>query len=136
MGNITTHNRQNTLFFHSESSLGKQSLAYLKSSDFDIRIIDISETKVTGTQWAEIAEKLNMNLSDLVAKDHPDFKSNYDTSTKLSSDDWIKVLQKHPKVLCCPVLINGENYHLIQTPSKIAKILEGEESAQDARSLD
>lgn len=134
MGSITTHNRQNTLIFHSETSLGKQTLAYLKSSDYDIRTIDISESKITGTQWIDISKQLNMPLSQLVEQEHPNFKKNYDSPTNLSSTDWIKVLQKHPIVLRYPIVINSHSYHIIETPSQIAKLLENEQTSKDARS--
>jgi len=136
MGTIATDNNQLTLYYHSKSSLGKQTLAYIKTTSGKINAVDLFETKLTGTQWVDIAKKLNSNLSDLVAQNHPDFKLYYNISNDLSSDDWIKVLQKHPIVLRCPILINGENYHLIETPSKIAKILESEGFSQDARSLE
>ena len=134
MSTIAKDDRQLTLYYHSESSLGKQALAYLNASDRDINPIDISKTKVTGTQWVDIAKNLNMPLSELIDQDHPDFESNYDSPNNLSTDDWIKVIQNSPIALRYPILINGQKYNIIETPSEISKLLEIEDVSQDARS--
>jgi arsenate reductase-like glutaredoxin family protein len=70
----------------------------------------------------------------LVNQEHPEFTNNYDSGLSLDKDDWIKVLQKHPETLRCPILVDGKNYHLIETPSKVSKLIEKEETAEDPRS--
>lgn len=134
MGSIATNKNQVTLYYNSNNSIGKQSLAYLNSSLRSINSIDISKTKVTGKQWLEITSNLNVSLTDLVNQTHPDFKSEYENVNDLSREDWIKILQNKPQVLSYPILIVNKSYHLIETPSKIAKLLESEEKSQDARS--
>ncbi|SFN74241.1 Arsenate reductase, glutaredoxin family [Bizionia echini] len=137
MGTIATDNGKVILYYNSENSLGQQAYAYVNASDRGILAIDISKTKVTGTQWAEIAANLNTNLSGLVNQEHPDFKNNYKTEdASLSNDDWIKVLQNHPSSLRCPILIDGKTFHFIETPSEISKYFDKEEASDDARSQD
>lgn len=124
MGTIATDKRQLILYYHSETSLGKQAYAFAHASDKNILAIDISTTKITGTQWLEISENLNTILSKLVNQEHPDFKKYYKSGISLDKEDWIKVLQKHPDTLRCPILVDGKKFHLVETPSEISKYLE------------
>ncbi|MGY0392836.1 arsenate reductase family protein [Bizionia sp. KMM 8389] len=127
MGTIATEKEKVILYYNSENSLGKQAYSYVNTSNRDVLAIDISKTKVTGTQWIEISEKLEKPLSNLINTEHPDFQKNYDTdNASLSEDDWIKILQNHPTSLRCPILVNGETFHLIETPSEISKYFDKE----------
>lgn len=124
MGVIAQDQRQITLFYHSDTTLGKQTLAYVSSSKMKIHTIDISKTKVTATQWAEIADGLNLRVSDLVNTSHPDFTSIYGKdSIDLDENDWLTVLEKTPKVIAFPILLKGLKYFKIGNPSDIAKML-------------
>ncbi|WP_370098604.1 arsenate reductase family protein [Xanthomarina gelatinilytica] len=134
MGTIATDKKKLILYYHPETSIGKQAYAFALASNKKILAIDISKTKITGTQWLEISENLNTILSKLVNLEHPEFTNNYDSGLSLDKDDWIKVLQKHPETLRCPILVDGKNYHLIETPSKVSKLIEKEETAEDPRS--
>ena len=51
MGTIATDNREINLYYNAETNKGMQTLAYLESSEKKVLAIDLSKTKVTGTQW-------------------------------------------------------------------------------------
>ena len=131
MGSIATDKRQIILYYNSETSLGKQTYAYVQTSNKKILAVDISKTKITGMEWLEISERLNTILSKLVNQEHPDFTKNYTTGISLNKEDWIKVLQNHPETLRCPILANGKVFSLIETPSEVAELLESEEKHED-----
>ncbi|GGG58414.1 arsenate reductase family protein [Bizionia arctica] len=126
MGTIATNQNQVILYYHSETSLGKQAYGFLQATNKKILAIDISKTKVTGMQWLEISENLNTILSKLVNQEHPNFKANFDSGINLDKEDWIKVIQNYPETLRCPILIDGDKYYLIEIPSEISKLLEKE----------
>lgn len=136
MGTIATDKRQVKLYYNSETPNGKKAFAYLNTTQRDFIGIDISKTKVTGTNWVEISKHLNKPLNEFVNQDHPDFKNNYDSTVSLSDTDWIKLLQKKPIILKSPILIDGEDYYMIKTSSDIIKYLSKEEKSFDARSRD
>ncbi|MFB9054323.1 hypothetical protein ACFFVB_14645 [Formosa undariae] len=130
MGVLAEDNKQLTLIYSSESSVGKQTLAYANASDKKLLSIDISKTKVTGTQWAEIASKLGLKIGDLVDQEHPNYVKNFgDKGAILSSEDWIKILQNQPEVLKGCIVINGKKSLIITNPSDLVKHLgiEGED---------
>ncbi len=124
MGTFATNKRENILIYNSQTSLGKQTIGFVEASDNKVLEIDISKTKVTGTQWAEIADGLNMHISDLVEKEHPDFVKNYGKGpVELDDEDWIKVLENHPEVVTYPIVIRGGKFLQIKTPSDFARHL-------------
>ncbi len=134
MGTLATDNEKVILFYNSENSLGQQTYAFANTTSRGLLAIDISKTKVTGTQWAEIATELQTTISGLVNQEHPEFRNNYKTEkASLSEDDWIKVLQNHPASLRCPILVDGKNFHLIETPSEISKYFDMEDESKDGR---
>jgi len=62
MGEIATSDRQVTLYNSSKSIRAKQTLAYAKAEDLPIQEIDILKTKLTGTQIAELADRLHLEV--------------------------------------------------------------------------
>lgn len=134
MGVISKDNKKITLYYHSATRLGKQTLGYVEASKRKLLPVDISKTKVTGTQWAEIADNLNMEVSDLIDREHPDFVKKYGAEPiDLDQHDWMKILEKNPEVLTYPIVVNGNEYLQIRNPSDFAKYL-GIESADPQKS--
>ncbi|WP_434035248.1 hypothetical protein [Formosa sp. 4Alg 33] len=127
MGVLAEDSKQLTLIYSSESSVGKQTLAYANAADKKLLSIDISKTRVTGTQWAEVASKLGVKIGDLVDQDHPNFVKNFgDKGAILGSEDWIKILQNQPEVLRGCIVINGKESLVITNPSDLVKHLDVE----------
>jgi len=124
MGVIAKDDNQITLYFNSKTSLGQQTLPYVKAAEKKVRTIDISKTTVTGTQWSELADGLNLPISELVNKDNPDFKKEYSSKeVELEQNDWIKVLQNSPEVLSMSIAIIGDKFIRIENPSDFEKYL-------------
>lgn len=121
MGEIATSDRQITLFYNSKSSRAKQTLAYAKAEGLPIQEIDVLQTPVTGTQIIEIADRLGINVADLVNQDHPTYSAKFNKA-ELSSEDWIKMIQNNPDILKQPIAIRGDITILVETPSDIIKI--------------
>jgi len=125
MGVISKSKNKITLFYNSESSIGKQCYGYVQASEKKVLGVDLSKTKVTGTQWAELAEKLKLNVGDLIDTAHADFIKMYgDKKPNLDVNDWLKVLEKNPKLVQFPILIFGENYYQLKSGADFKKYLE------------
>ncbi|WP_452219638.1 arsenate reductase family protein [Lacinutrix salivirga] len=125
------------LYYNSKNSIGKQALAYVNSSKKDILAIDLSKTKLTGTQWIEIAENLGVLLSELVNQEHPNFRENYGgEQVNLNEDDWIKILTNSPETLKGCILMIDNAFYTINTPSAIASYLEPDTAGLDPQKPD
>ncbi|WP_299215396.1 hypothetical protein [uncultured Aquimarina sp.] len=121
MGEIATSDRQITLFYSSKSVRAKQTLAYAKAEGLPIREVDILKTPLTGTQIAEIAGRLGLEIKDLVNQEHPSYKKYFEYHD-FSSDDWIKMIRHNPRILKQPIAIRGDITILVETPTDIIKI--------------
>ena len=118
MGVIATNTNKNTFYYNSNSNVDKQTLAYIQDSVKKTLTIDISKTKVSDTQWIEIAAKLNIAVAELINKEHPDF-----TKAVLTDEDWIKVIQNNPEVLANSILVIEDKFYKIETPSQVRQLL-------------
>lgn len=133
MGVISTDKNEIKLYYHSENSLGKQTNAYVQSSGKKILAIDISQTKVTGTQWIEIARHLGVPVDQLINKEHPDFSQNYDETINLEEEDWLKILDKMPIVLTYPVAIIGDKYVQLKGPADFVQYMESDSQGLEGK---
>jgi arsenate reductase len=121
MGEIAKSNRQITLFYSSMSTRAKQTLAYAKAEGLPIQEIDILKTKLTGTQIVELASRLHLEVADLVNQEHPAYTAIFEHH-KLSTDDWIKMIQHNPQIMKQPIALRGDTTILVETPADIIKI--------------
>jgi arsenate reductase-like glutaredoxin family protein len=124
MGVIARDKNQLTLIYSSNTRVGTHTLSYLTGIDEKLLPIDIAKTKVTGTQWAEIADMLGCKIGDLVDKRVVKVE---DTSG-FTSEDWIKILQNDNEVLTQPIAINGDKIKQIANPPEVLNFF-GVESA-------
>jgi len=124
---IAKDQNQITLYYSSENSIGKQVLGYVNSAGKELLAIDVSNTIVTPTQWSEIAEGLSISIKDLIGTEHPDFKATYGANKQEMSDmDWLKILEKSPNLLHCPIAINGEDYKRLENAADFKKFIEAD----------
>ncbi len=121
MGEIATSKRQITLFYNSNSVRAKKTIAFARASGLAVQEVDISKTKLTGTQIVELAEKLFLKVSELVNQEHPNYHSLTEPH-EFSTDDWIKTIQHNPQILKQPIALNGDRSLLIETPTDILKL--------------
>jgi len=121
MGEIATSERQITLFYNSKSKRAKQTLAYAQTEGLPIQKIDILKTPITGTQIAELSDRLRIKVKDLVNQDHPAYTSKFEQH-EFSSEDWIKMIQHNPEIMKQPIAIRGDNTILVETPTDILRI--------------
>ncbi|WP_238934419.1 arsenate reductase family protein [Aurantibacter crassamenti] len=131
---IATNDNEIKLYYNSNTSLGKQTYAYVSASEKKVFGIDTSATKVTGSQWAEIASKLKIAIGELINTEHPDFINVYgNDKIDLSEHDWLRVLEKHPETLAYPVLLMGDTCRVIKTPSEMVQYFEPDSTEKDVR---
>ncbi len=122
MGVISKNKNQLNLYYYPEHKLAKEALAYAESSDAKLNAIDISKTKVTGTQWVELAEMLGVKVTEFLEKDHPTFKEKFDKNAEVGTEDAIKILQNNPELLVFPIATRGEKAICVKMMTDILKL--------------
>ncbi|KPM32094.1 Arsenate reductase [Croceitalea dokdonensis DOKDO 023] len=136
MGVIAKNNRKLTIYYHSGTSIGEQTLAYVQASNKKLHEVDIAKTNVTGTQWTELANGLNTNVSELINTEHPEFINTYGKeSPRMQEHDWLKVLGHEPQLLKFPILIDGETYLQIKSAAQFKEYLEPDSAGIDKKPL-
>ncbi len=132
MGIIATDADKVILYYHSGTSLGKQTNAYLQSFGKKILTIDIAKTNVPGSHWVEISDGLGLEIEDLIDMDHPDYVNTYGKdNADLEEHDWLKLLEKMPQVLTYPIAIIGKKFIHVENPSDLAKHIENDSAGID-----
>lgn len=121
MGEIATSDRQITIFYNSNSSRAKQTLAFAKAEGLPILPIDVLKTGLTGTQIVELADRLGVEVKALVNQNHPAYKVKF-KPLDLASEDWIKLIKHNPELMKQPIALRGDITILVETPSDIIKI--------------
>ncbi|MFA5297666.1 MAG: hypothetical protein WC389_05595 [Lutibacter sp.] len=121
MGEIVTSDRQITLYCNAESLRAKQTLAFAKAEGLPILEVDILKTPLTGTQITEFAVRLGLEIKDLVNQEHPSYELKFEHHD-FSSEDWIKMIKKHPEIMKQPIALIGNKTILVETPTDIFKI--------------
>ncbi len=121
MGEIATSNRLITLYYHSKSVRARQTLAYARAEGWPVHEIDILKNPPTGTQIVELADRLGIEVKDLVNQYHPVYRKLYE-QVDLSVDDWIKMIRRHPEIMKQPIALRGHLTILVETPTDIVKI--------------
>ncbi|MBK5212524.1 MAG: hypothetical protein JJE55_02540 [Flavobacteriaceae bacterium] len=117
MGVIARNEKQVTLIYSSNTRVGRLTLSYLAGTDEKYLSIDLAKTKVSDTQWAEIADALGVKIGDLVDKRELDMSS--ESTAEFSSNDWLKIIQKNDSVISRPIAIKGKRTKQIDNPPEI-----------------
>ncbi|MCB0464906.1 MAG: hypothetical protein KDC78_04410 [Aequorivita sp.] len=122
MGIIARSKHLLTLIYSSNTRVGRHTLSYLTAIDEKYLAIDIAKTKVSDTQWAEIAQTLGVKVGDLVDKRELDLSA--ENTAEFSSNDWIKIIQKNDSVISRPIAIKGQRTKQIDNPPEILEFFQ------------
>lgn len=115
MSIFATDHKQLTLIYSGNTQLGKKALALVQASKLDVQTIDISKSNIGDSSWAEIAKRLNKDLSELVDLS----ESEAANDSNFSPDDALKILNKNDRSLMGPIAINGDKIALIKRDTEI-----------------
>lgn len=98
-----------TLIYNSEKSDDKKAWGYLQSiRGYKIKSLDLSRESITETQIAELANKMEVAIEDLIDPTFDDHISVHREGLKLMERQEMLTLMKHdPKLISTPILIVG-----------------------------
>lgn len=112
-----------TLIFHSDKEEDKKTRGYVETIEgFAIKTLDLKRESLTETQLAEIANKLDINVGDLIDQGYTD-RVKIGSTEELRDQDALKLLANNPILLATPILIIGD--HAYQFESSYDLIREG-----------
>ncbi|MBL7872557.1 MAG: hypothetical protein JNM78_13150 [Cyclobacteriaceae bacterium] len=100
-----------TLIYHSDKAEDKKARAFIESiTGYVIKTLDLKRNKITETQLAEIANKMEADIEMLLDPSYKDrFQSNNTaTLTNASEADLLTILVKEPILINTPITIIGK----------------------------
>jgi len=124
MGILARDDKQFTLIYSSNTRVGKHTLSYLQGIKDKVLAINLAETKVADSVWAELADSMNVKIGDFV--DKRVLNEDVDTTSGFSSDDWLKIINNNDHVITQPIAINGDKTQQITNPTDVLKFFEVE----------
>jgi len=121
---IENEPRELTLIYHSEKTDDKKARAYVESlPSLAIKTLDLARDKVTETQLAQIADKMQVPIGELVDITYDDQSTSPQKTESIKEMDrgeLLILIIHNPKLLATPILIIGDraykyatSYHLI-----------------------
>jgi arsenate reductase-like glutaredoxin family protein len=123
MGVIAKDPKLTTLYYHPENKNVNAYLAVMESLRSETNTIDLSQTKLTGTQWAELASYLNKKPDELIYKEHPYFIEKFNKATaELEDHDALRILQTHPEILLNPIALRNKKAVVAEHPNDITRL--------------
>lgn len=100
-----------TLIYHSDKPDDKKARAFIESiTDFEVKTLDLKRERLTETQLAEIANKMNVGIEMLVDPTYMDQLDSQDAVTMpdVSPADLLTLLSLSPFLIKTPITIIGK----------------------------
>jgi arsenate reductase len=108
-----------TLIYNSTEHVGQQILAYAQLEKITIRTVDLVHEKITPTQWAEFASRLDIPVVDLINTTSPGFEKKFGITEHSSENDWLTLLVKNPDKLKAPIVMKGDKIKMMNNPQEM-----------------
>jgi arsenate reductase (glutaredoxin) len=109
---IDNQPRELTLIYHSEKSDDKKARGYVESlPTLAIKTLDLAKEPITETQLAQLADKLEMKIEDLVDPtfdERSNTKENKQGIKEMDRQEMLTYIKHNPKLLSTPILIIGD----------------------------
>ncbi len=118
---LQNEERQITVYLGGNNYKDNQTIAYAKSAGYKVNSVDVTKKNFTGTQLLQLADKMNISLSELIDHQKEEFKSINMDST-YNQEGWMELILNHPRLMKTPIIQLGNNVYFIDTPTDALKI--------------
>ncbi len=96
------------LIYNATDYEDRKALGYAESlKDHKLKTIDVTKDKITETQLAELATKLNASIQDLLDRKSDEFKQKYE-GEDFSDEEVLKLLANDLTLLNTPIAVVGK----------------------------
>lgn len=114
-----------TVIYNMEKRGGREALAYAKQIAQNVKEIDISQQPLTRTQLAELMQKLNIEVEELIDKTDDQFQDQYE-GADMDENGWLEVLVHNPIMIKTPIGILGDRAVICDLPNQILELDKGQ----------
>lgn len=126
MGVLSQNKKLIKLYVHPENRMAKQSIAVAEASKAIKEVVNLSEVKLTETQWADLAELLKLESpQELINFEHDIIKDKFgDKTPKIEDNEVLKLLTHNQDLLKHGVAVRGEKAIFIKNINDIMQLQE------------
>lgn len=128
MGVLSTSHHEITLYIHPENRIAKQSIAVAEASKATTRVVDLNEVKLTETQWADLADMLQIKVEDLVNLEHDIIEQNLGKQPEVEANELLKLLSQNQSVLKHGIAVRGNQAIFIKQINDLMQLQETDSS--------
>jgi len=119
---ISKNHNQINLYYHPEHRLAKKCIAIANANKAKVLAIDISKTRVSQTDWSEIARILNTSVVNLVDLEHEAVTSKFGKTPDVDEFSALKIIQNNPEVIHSPIALRKDKVVVADTARDILKL--------------
>lgn len=106
-----------TIYHNPRCRKSREGLALLEQSEKVFKVVKYLEDVLSEKDLKTLISKLNIKPIDLIRKNEAIWKSDY-KGQQLTDEQIIKAMQKHPKLIERPIVVNG-NKAVIGRPKEL-----------------
>lgn len=96
-----------TIYHNPRCSKSRESLHLLQEKNLDVQIIEYLKTPPSAVELQKVLAQLNLSAEQLIRKSEAIYKESY-KGKKLSEEEWVEAMVKHPKLIERPIVIYGD----------------------------
>lgn len=112
-----------TLIYSSDDRRGKQVLGYAQQEKFPIREVDLVHTKIPGSQWAELADRMGIHVKDFVNTENSEYLKTFEKESDFDQHDWLSLIEKNPSFLKAPIVMKGDKIVFMENPQDMLQFI-------------
>lgn len=113
------------IFHNPRCSKSRQTLAILEEKGADIEIVEYLKTPPTAEQLAEVVNKLNVSVRDIIRTKESEYKEVGLDNSDLTEQAILEKLVATPKLIERPIVINGDKAVIGRPPENVLEIING-----------
>ncbi len=138
---IENQPRELTLIYHSEKPDDKKARGYVESLRTAVKTLDLARETMTETQLAQLADKMQLPIEDLIDPtydDRADTTENKEGLKKMDATELLTLIKHNPKLLDTPIVILDSRAYKYGTGYNLIKeyMAEGVNSTSDAVNIE
>jgi arsenate reductase (glutaredoxin) len=108
------------IIYKGNSRSDKEGYGYASSLKPHVHDIDVTKEPLTSTQLMEIANKLGVDVEELVDKESDIYKEEYE-GMSFDTNNWLNILSQKPDLLKTPIIFDGEKGHIFESGRDVIK---------------
>ncbi len=111
-----------TIYHNNRCSKSREAMCILDEIKTKANVIEYLITPPTEEDLKSLLKKLGMEAHELVRKNETIYKEKFE-GKKMSEEQWIKTLVKHPILIQRPIVVKGNKAIIARPPEKLKEFL-------------